>query len=74
MLQPATAWMTCSVCNASYDSQTKLREHRRVAHRDMGSQEARAPHQQPFEITFGPQDERTMEKVLVQLRNHFDSI
>jgi hypothetical protein len=39
MLQPATGSMTCSVCNASYESDTKLREHQRMAHRGSGIEE-----------------------------------
>jgi hypothetical protein len=39
MLQPATGWNTCSVCNASYESATKLREHQNVSHRRGGSVE-----------------------------------
>jgi hypothetical protein len=39
MLQPATGWNTCSVCNASYESATKLREHQSVSHRRGGSEE-----------------------------------
>jgi hypothetical protein len=32
MLQPATGWITCSVCNASYESETKLRDLQRISH------------------------------------------
>jgi hypothetical protein len=38
MLQPATGLITCSVCNASYESESKLREHRSVAHRRGGAE------------------------------------
>jgi hypothetical protein len=38
MLQPATAWITCRQCNASYDSVAKLREHEKTAHRRAGSE------------------------------------
>ena len=38
MLQPVTGWNTCSVCNASYESATKLREHQSVTHRRGGSE------------------------------------
>jgi hypothetical protein len=33
MLQPATGWVTCRECNASYESETKLRDHQRMSHR-----------------------------------------
>jgi hypothetical protein len=36
MLQPATGFITCSVCNAAYESSTKLREHQTTAHRRGG--------------------------------------
>lgn len=39
MLQPATGTITCSACNASYDSETKLREHQRMSHRGGGTEE-----------------------------------
>jgi hypothetical protein len=39
MLQPATGWNTCSVCNASYGSKTKLREHQSMSHRRSGTEE-----------------------------------
>jgi hypothetical protein len=39
MLQPATGSMTCSVCNASYESDAKLREHQTMAHRGTGAEE-----------------------------------
>jgi hypothetical protein len=39
MLQPATGSITCSVCNASYESETKLREHQSVSHRRGGTAE-----------------------------------
>jgi hypothetical protein len=30
---------TCSLCNASYESHSKLREHQRMAHRGRGNEE-----------------------------------
>ena len=39
MLQPATGSNTCSVCNASYDSQSKLRDHQKISHRGGGAGE-----------------------------------
>ena len=39
MLQPATGWVTCRECNASYESETKLREHQRMSHRGGGIEE-----------------------------------
>jgi hypothetical protein len=39
MLQPATGFNTCSECNASYDSETKLSEHQRMSHRGRGTDE-----------------------------------
>jgi hypothetical protein len=39
MLQSATGSATCSECNASYESATKLREHQRMAHRGSGVEE-----------------------------------
>ena len=38
MLQPATGSIVCSVCNASYESGTKLREHQRMSHRGGGTE------------------------------------
>ena len=40
MLQPANGSITCSACNASYESDTKLREHQRMAHRGGGNEES----------------------------------
>jgi hypothetical protein len=40
MLQPATGLTTCKVCNASYESETKLREHQMMAHRGRGTEES----------------------------------
>jgi hypothetical protein len=37
MLQPATGFLTCNVCDAAYESPTKLREHQTIAHRRGGS-------------------------------------
>jgi hypothetical protein len=39
MLQPATSSKTCSACNASYESDAKLHEHQRMAHRGSGIEE-----------------------------------
>jgi hypothetical protein len=39
MLQPANGSITCSACNASYESVTMLREHQRMAHRGGGNEE-----------------------------------
>ncbi len=39
MLQPARGSITCSECNASYESETKLRDHQRMAHRGGGTEE-----------------------------------
>jgi hypothetical protein len=39
MRQPATGFNTCSACNASYESEAKLREHQRISHRGAGSEE-----------------------------------
>jgi hypothetical protein len=39
MLQPAKGSNTCSECNASYDSETKLRDHQRMSHRGRGTEE-----------------------------------
>lgn len=33
MLQAVTGSITCRECNASYESETKLREHQRMSHR-----------------------------------------
>jgi len=35
---PVPGSIICSVCNASYDSQTKLRDHQRMAHRSGGTE------------------------------------
>jgi hypothetical protein len=37
MQQPATAFFICSQCNAAYDSDTSLRNHKFSAHRWSGS-------------------------------------
>jgi hypothetical protein len=39
MLQPATGWTTCSECNASYESEAKLRDHQKMSHRGRGTEE-----------------------------------
>jgi hypothetical protein len=39
MLQPATGSITCSECNASYESESKLRDHQRMSHRGAGIEE-----------------------------------
>jgi hypothetical protein len=39
VLQPATGSNICSACDASYESETKLREHQRMSHRGRGSGE-----------------------------------
>jgi hypothetical protein len=36
---PAPGSLTCSVCNASYESITKLREHQSMSHRRGGTEE-----------------------------------
>jgi hypothetical protein len=45
MLQPAMGWIQCSACNASYESETKLREHQRMSHR--GGASAGEPKTEP---------------------------
>jgi hypothetical protein len=40
MLQPATGFIICSLCNASYESATKLREHQTMSHRRGGLEES----------------------------------
>jgi hypothetical protein len=35
---PAPGSITCSVCNASYESVTKLREHQNMSHRRGGTE------------------------------------
>jgi len=39
MLQSATGSIICIVCNASYGSETKLREHQKISHRGGGMEE-----------------------------------
>ena len=39
MFQPATGYITCSKCDASYESEIKLREHQMVSHRGGGIEE-----------------------------------
>ena len=39
MLQPVMGSATCSECNASYESEAKLREHQRTSHRGRGVEE-----------------------------------
>jgi hypothetical protein len=40
MLGPMIGRSTCSLCEATYESDTKLREHQRMAHRGRGTEEA----------------------------------
>ena len=44
MLQPATAWIVCRQCNASYDSVAKLREHEKTADRRASSEDGTSRH------------------------------
>ena len=39
MPEPVIGASTCSLCNASYESHSKLREHQRMAHRGRGNDE-----------------------------------
>jgi hypothetical protein len=39
MLDPMIGARTCSLCNGTYESDTKLREHQRMAHRGRGNDE-----------------------------------
>jgi hypothetical protein len=39
MVAPMIGRRTCSLCNATYQSDTKLREHQRMAHRGRGNEE-----------------------------------
>jgi hypothetical protein len=39
MLDPMIGTRTCSLCNGTYESDTKLREHQRMAHRGLGNKE-----------------------------------
>ena len=39
MAQPQTARITCSHCNAWYDSERELDEHMKTAHRGRGSEQ-----------------------------------
>jgi hypothetical protein len=39
MLDPMIGTSTCSLCNATLESETKLREHQRMAHRGRGNEE-----------------------------------
>jgi hypothetical protein len=39
MFQQATGYITCRECNASYESEAKLYEHRRMSHRASGIEE-----------------------------------
>jgi len=39
MLEPMFGTSTCSLCNATYESDTKLREHQRMTHRGRGIEE-----------------------------------
>jgi hypothetical protein len=39
MPEPVIGASTCSLCNASYESHSKLREHQRMAHRGSGNEE-----------------------------------
>ena len=39
MLYPMIGTRTCSLCNGTYESDAKLREHQRMAHRGRGNEE-----------------------------------
>lgn len=39
MLDPMIGTSTCSLCNATLESETKLHEHQRMAHRGRGYEE-----------------------------------
>jgi hypothetical protein len=39
MFQQADGYITCRECNASYESEAKLREHQRMSHRGSGAEE-----------------------------------
>jgi hypothetical protein len=39
MFQQADGYITCRECNASYESEAKLREHQRMSHRGRGTEE-----------------------------------
>jgi hypothetical protein len=39
MLQPAAGYMTCRLCDASYESETELIQHQKMSHRRGSSQE-----------------------------------
>ena len=39
MLGPMIGRSTCSLCEATYESDAKLREHQRMAHRGRGNEE-----------------------------------
>src|SRR6202795_3611672 len=41
MLDPMIGTSTCSLCNATCESDAKLREHQRMAHRGRGNEEKR---------------------------------
>jgi hypothetical protein len=41
MRHPVMGSSTCSLCNASYESYAKLREHQMMAHRGTGVEERR---------------------------------
>ena len=40
MLDPMIGTSTCGLCNATLESETKLREHQRMAHRGRGNEES----------------------------------
>ena len=40
MLDPTIGTSTCSLCNATCESDAKLREHQRMAHRGRGNEES----------------------------------
>jgi hypothetical protein len=43
MAQPHMARITCSQCNAGYNSERELRDHLRMAHREFGSEQSLPP-------------------------------
>jgi hypothetical protein len=56
MAQSQTAQITCSQCNAWYDSEWELHEHMKVAHREHGSEHGSA-NIQPREHQMAPEGE-----------------
>ncbi len=61
MAQPQMARISCSQCNAWYDSEKELREHMKTAHRQGGSEQGSSPRDgiEQDSANIQPRDQKT---------------